>query len=296
MRIGNGFRESDRNFYVGGAPVVMREGTVLPTPGLIRAGIGGWVFEPWRGSFYPDGLPKSKELHYASRQLSTIEVNGTFYRGQTPKTFAKWAAEVSDGFVFSLKGHRAVTNRKHLSEAGDSMAMFFNTGVSELGDRLGPIVWQFAPTKKFEPEDFSGFLKLLPEKAGGIALRHVLEVRDDSFITPDFAALARRHGCAICYAQHADYPEIADVTADFVYARLQKGEDDIPTAYPPDELERWVARARIWAEGGAPDDLPCADPGHQPARQPRDVYVYFIHEGKVRAPQAAIAFMQRLNG
>ena len=268
----------------------------MSTSGTIRAGIGGWVFEPWQGTFYPDDLPKTRQLQYASRQLATIEINGTFYRGQTPKTFAKWAGEVPDGFVFSLKGHRAVSNRKVLAEAGESMAMFFSTGVSELGDRLGPIVWQFAPTKTFDPEDFEGFLKLLPDKTEGIKLRHVLEVRHPSFVVPEFAALARKHGAAICYAHHLTYPEFADVTADFVYARLQKGQDEIETAYPPDEFDAWVARATTWAAGGEPADLPRADPHHAPEARPRDVFVYFIHEGKVRAPHAAMAFMERVEG
>lgn len=268
----------------------------MSTSGTIRAGIGGWQFAPWDKSFYPEGLAKSKQLHYASRQLATIEINGTFYRGQKPETFAKWAAEVPDGFVFSLKGHRAVTNRRALGEAEESIGKFFATGVAELGDRLGPIVWQFTPTKKFDPDDMEAFLALLPEESGGIRLRHVLEVRHDSFLVPAFVALAAKHGAAICYAHHATYPEMADVTADFVYARLQKGEDDIPTAYPPRELDAWAARAKAWAEGDMAEDLPRAAPDAKPAKTPRDVFVYFIHEGKVRAPAAAMAFMERVRG
>jgi uncharacterized protein YecE (DUF72 family) len=260
----------------------------------IRAGIGGWNFEPWEGTFYPADLPKKKQLDYASRQLSTIEINATYYRGQTPATFAKWRSEVPEGFVFSLKGNRFVTNRKVLAEAGPSLEKFFAQGLEELGAALGPIVWQFAPTKKFEAEDFEAFVKLLPGEHAGLKLRHVLEVRHDSFAVPEFVDIARRHGAAICYAHHHDYPEIADVTADFVYARLQKGEDDIPTAYEPDALDEWAARARAWASGGQPGDLPLADPDNQPQKQPRDVFVYFIHEGKIRAPQAAQALMARV--
>lgn len=260
----------------------------------IRAGIGGWNFEPWEGTFYPADLPKKKQLDYASRQLSTIEINATYYRGQTPATFAKWRSEVPEGFVFSLKGNRFVTNRKVLAEAGPSLEKFFAQGLEELGAALGPIVWQFAPTKKFEAEDFEAFVKLLPGEHAGLKLRHVLEVRHDSFVVPEFVDIARRHGAAICYAHHHDYPEIADVTADFVYARLQKGEDDIPTAYEPDALDAWAARAREWASGGQPGDLPLADPDNQPQKQPRDVFVYFIHEGKIRAPQAAQALMERV--
>ncbi len=262
--------------------------------GTIRAGIGGWTFKPWEGSFYPDRLAKSKQLHYASRHLPTIEINGTYYRGQTPQTFAKWAADVPDGFVFAVKGNRFVTNKKKLAEAAESMKKFFDSGVSELGDRLGPIVWQFAPTKKFEPEDFEAFLKLLPETDSGITLRHVLEVRNPTFVVPEFPALARKYGMAICYAHHYTYPEIADVTADFIYARLQKGEDTVPTAYEPAELDSWAERSRMWSEGGVPDDLPLADAVTIPQVRSRDVFIYFIHEGKVRAPQAAQALMQRV--
>jgi uncharacterized protein YecE (DUF72 family) len=257
--------------------------------------MGGWNFEPWEGSFYPSDLQKKKQLHYASRQVPTIEVNGTYYRGQTPQTFAKWAADTPAGFVFAVKGNRFVTNRKVLAEAAESMQRFWDTGVAELGDRLGPIVWQFAPTKKFEPEDFEGFLKLLPECTQGVPLRHVLEVRHGSFAVPEFVSLARRYGAAICYAHHSDYPEFADVTAGFVYARLQKGEDSIPTAYAPDDLDAWARRTRIWASGGQPEDLPLADPEHLPPVEPRDVFVYFIHEGKVRAPHGAMALMERLS-
>ena len=258
----------------------------------IRAGMGGWTFEPWEGTFYPDRLSKKKQLEYASRQVPTIEVNGTYYSGFTPATYAKWNAETPDGFVFSIKGNRFVTNRKVLAEAGESMNKFFAQGLEELGPKLGPLVWQFAPTKKFEPDDFEGFLKLLPETHRGTRLRHALEVRHASFAVPEFVSLAAKYHAAICYAHHHDYPEFADVTGDFVYARLQKGEDDVPTAYRPKQIKEWAARAKLWAEGSVPSDLPLADPSHKPKNQARDVFVYFIHEGKIRAPQAAMAFME----
>lgn len=266
----------------------------MSDPNTIRAGVGGWTFAPWEGTFYPGDLPKKRQLEYASRQLPTIEVNGTYYGTQKPATFAKWAAEVPDGFVFSLKGNRFVTNRRVLADAGDSLERFLGSGITELGDRLGPLVWQFAPTKKFDPEDFDAFCKLLPAERDGIGLRHAVEVRHESFAVPEFAALLRAHGIALVYAHHHTYPEIADVTADFVYARLQKGQDDIPTAYPPKELDGWAKRARAWAAGGAPDDLPLADDTAKVETTPRDVFVYFIHEGKIRAPQAAKAFMERV--
>lgn len=263
--------------------------------GTIRAGIGGWTFEPWEGTFYPDGLPKKRQLEYAAGRLRTIEVNGTYYSGFKPETYAKWAAETPDGFVFSIKGNRFVTNRRVLAEAGESMAKFFAQGLEELGDKLGPIVWQFAPTKKFDAGDFEGFLKLLPEKQAGLSLRHALEVRNATFMDPAFVALARKYGAAICYAHHFDYPEIADVTAGFVYARLQRGDDAIATAYAAADLDAWAGRARTWAKGGIPGDLPMADGAARIEEKPREVFVYFIHEGKVRAPQAAMALQQRVD-
>lgn len=266
----------------------------MPTSGTIRAGIGGWTFEPWRGVFYPDGLAQSKELQYASRALPAIEINGTYYGTQKPASFAKWASETPDGFVFTVKGLRYATNRRVLAEAGDSVTRFVESGLSELGPKLGPILWQFMPTKKFDEADFGAFLELLPDKIGGVKLRHAVEVRHASFCTPQFVALARRFGVAIVYADHATYPAIPDVTAGFVYARLQTGDDAVPTAYKPEELDAWATRAREWAAGGAPDDLEPIDPAHRPPKQARDVFVFFIHEGKVRAPAAASAFLERV--
>jgi uncharacterized protein YecE (DUF72 family) len=266
----------------------------MASTGTIRAGIGGWVFEPWRGTFYPDDLAQKNELHFASRQLATIEINATYYGSQKPATFAKWAADVPDGFVFSLKGSRYCTNRKVLAEAGESVAKFVSSGITELGDRLGPLLWQFAPTKKFEPDDFEAFLALLPKSHAGISLRHAVELRHDSFVTPELPALLRRHGVALVYADHATYPEMADVTADFVYARLQQGSDEIATCYRDDALDAWAARARLWAAGGQPNDLPLAAPDEAPPQTPRDVYAYFISEGKSRAPQGAMALQRRV--
>ena len=265
------------------------------TSGSIRAGIGGWIFEPWRGTFYPKGLSKTKELEYAGQHLQTIEINSTYYGTQKPATFAKWASQVPDGFVFSVKGNRFVTNRRVLAEAGESIERFIKSGIAELGDRLGPLIWQFAPTKKFDADDFGAFLDLLPKKESGLPLRHAVEIRNPSFIDPDFIALARQKDVAVVYAEHFEYPEIADVTADFVYARLQKGDDTVETAYPAKALDKWADRVKLWAKGDVPDDLPLASPKQHPEKHPRDVFVYFIHEGKVRAPQAAQALTQRLN-
>ena len=263
--------------------------------GKIYIGIGGWNFEPWRGVFYPKGLPQSKELEYASSHLTSIEINATFYRSQTPATFRKWAAAVPDGFVFSVKAPRFATNRSVLAEAGDSIKRFVNSGVLELGDRLGPMLWQFAPTKKFDPADFGKFLELLPTKADGRTLRHVVEVRHPSFLAADFVALARSFRTPVVFTDHARYPSLADATGDFIYARLQKGEDKIPTAYPPKELDAWAERLRLWAQGKSPQDLPHVDAASAaPTAGPRDVFAYVIHEGKIRAPAAAMALIERL--
>lgn len=258
--------------------------------GTIRAGMGGWTFAPWEGSFYPDKLSKAKQLGFAASKVKTIEVNGTYYSGFTAATYAKWAAETPSDFVFSIKGNRFVTNRKVLAEAGESMKKFFAQGLEELGRKLGPLVWQFANTKKFELDDFEAFLNMLPRDHAGLTLRHAVEVRHPSFVVPEFPALCRKYDVAICHADHAAYPEIADVTADFVYSRLQKGNDDIATAYDADELGRWADRAREWAAGREPEGLVYADPVTRTSEKPRDVFVYFIHEGKVRAPQGAMAF------
>jgi uncharacterized protein YecE (DUF72 family) len=263
--------------------------------GTIRVGIGGWNYEPWRGVFYPKGLAQAKELAYAARRLTSIEINSTFYGSQKPESFRKWAAAVPDGFVFSVKGPRFATNRRVLAEAGDSINRFINSGVLELGDRLGPLLWQFAPTKKFDPADFAAFLKLLPAKAGGRRLRHVVEVRHASFRTPEFVALARDFGTPIVFTDHATYPSLADATGDFIYARLQRGKDSVPTAYPATELDAWAGRLRSWAQGKQPPDLPRVDPPHDPRQAAaRDVFAYVIHEGKIRAPAAAMALIERL--
>jgi uncharacterized protein YecE (DUF72 family) len=262
--------------------------------GTIRAGIGGWTFEPWRGVFYPEKLPQAKELQFASRALATIEINGTYYRSQTPTTFAKWAKDVPDGFVFSLKGPRFATNRRVLAEAGDSIKRFFDSGATMLTEKLGPILWQFAPTKKFDAADFGAFLELLPKNIDGLKLRHTVEVRHPSFKDAEFIALIRRFGVPVVYADHPTYPAISDLVGDFVYARLQKGADDVATCYPKKEITAWIAAAQTWAEGGLPESLAddCSGPLAKNERRPRDVFVYFIHGGKIRAPAAAQLFMQ----
>ncbi len=269
------------------------KGAAAKAPGRIYLGIGGWTFAPWRGVFYPDKLPQSRELEYAASKLTSIEINGTFYGSQKPESFRKWAREVPDGFVFSLKGPRFATNRRVLAEAGDSIRRFYDSGVLELGDRLGPVLWQFAPTKKFDEADFGGFLELLPKQLDGHSLRHVVEVRHASFCVPAFIALLRRFGIPVVFAEHATYPAIADVTGDFVYARLQKGNDELKTCYPPKQLDAWAGRLKTWAEGGEPDDLPRVDAARA-KKMPRDVFAYVIHEGKVRAPAGAMELIRRV--
>jgi len=261
--------------------------------GTIYCGVGGWTYEPWRGVFYPKGLPHAQELKYAGEHLTSIEINGTFYRTQTPKTFRSWAVQVPDGFVFALKGPRYAVNRRVLAGAGDSIKRFLDSGVTELGDKLGPLLWQFTPYKRFDDTDFGKFLELLPAKFNGHTLRHVVEPRHDSFKTPAFIALARKFGVAIVHAEHDSYTEIADVTADFVYARLQKGDEKLKAGYPPKALDQWAARVQTWAKGAEPKDLPRVDQ-KSAAKTPRDVFVYFIHEAKLRAPAAAMALIERL--
>jgi uncharacterized protein YecE (DUF72 family) len=279
------------------APMPAAKPAPASTPGGaggVFIGIGGWTFEPWRGVFYPDKLPHAKELSYASERLTSIEVNGTFYRSQTPATFRKWAGEVPDGFVFALKGPRFATNRRVLKEAGGSIKRFLDSGVTELGNHLGPLLWQFAPTKKFDAADFGGFLELLPDQYNGHAIRHVVEVRHDSFSTPEFTSLLRQFKIPVVFTDHVRYPNIADITGDFVYARLQRGKDTIVTAYPQDDIDAWAGRLQAWAKGGAPDDLPLVGAKDKVEADPRDVFAYVIHEGKVRAPAGAMALIERL--
>jgi uncharacterized protein YecE (DUF72 family) len=261
--------------------------------GAIRIGVGGWIFPPWRGTFYPPGLPHARELAHASRQLTSIEINATFYRTQKPDTFRAWAAQTPDGFVFSVKGPGYVANRKDLRETGPGLARFLESGVTELGDRLGPILWQLAATKTFDPDEIAGFLDLLPRTHAGRPLRHVLEPRHESFRSPDFVALMRRANVAVVCADSEKYPEIADVTGDFVYARLQRSSAAHPAGYAAADLDAWAKRIRTWAAGGDPPDLPHAAPP-LPKGKPRACFVYFIAGAKERNPAAATALMERV--
>ncbi len=258
----------------------------------IRVGIGGWTFEPWRDNFYPKGWPHARELEYAAGKLTAIEVNGTYYSTMKPATFAKWRAETPEGFVFSLKANRYATNRRVLAEAGESVERFIGSGLAELGDKLGPVVWQFAPTKRYDPADFEAFLKLLPAQVGGLPLRHVMDVRHESFKSPEYLALARRHGVATVFTDSDDYPSFADVTGDFVYVRTMRSQSSLPQGYEPQALDQLAACAQRWAQGLEPDGLPRVEPPRESGA--RDVFLYFISGAKERNPAAAMALLERL--
>ena len=258
--------------------------------GTIRVGIGGWTFPPWRGTFYPPGLPHARELEHASRQVTTIEINGTFYGAQKPSSFAAWRDTAPDGFVFSLKASRYCTNRRDLGAAGESVERFLGGGMMELGPKLGPILWQFPHTRRFEPE-FAAFLDLLPPARDGVPLRHVIEARHPTFADPAYVALLRERGIAHAVCDSDKHTLFGDRTAAFSYARLERNDDDMPDGYDAPALERWAARARAWVAGEGTDLPLVADPGPAVAG---DCFVYFISGDKVRAPDAARSLLRRL--
>jgi len=263
----------------------------------IRVGIGGWNFEPWRNNFYPAGWPQARELEYASRRLSAIEINSTYYSSQSPASFARWRAQTPDDFMFSLKASRFATNRRVLAEAGESVQRFVHSGIAELGDKLGPIVWQFAPSKRFDAEDFAAFLALLPAAVDGIALRHALDVRHASFLCPEYLALARRHGAASVFTDSDDYPSFADLSGDFVYTRMMRTQAELPEGCTPQALDAIAACAQAWHAGHEPAALPRVQapaPATALTTAPRDVFMFFISGAKERAPAAAMALEQRL--
>ncbi len=259
----------------------------------VRVGIGGWDFAPWRETFYPKDVSQKRQLEYASRQLTSIEINGTFYRSAKPEHFASWNAQTPDGFMFAVKATRYASNRKVLGEAGESIERFINSGLSELGDKLGPILWQLAGTKKFDPDDLEAFFKLLPAKLGTRKLRHVLDARHDSFLCDDYLKLARRYKVATVFTDSPKYPSFADVTGDFVYARLMDAQSEVETGYSKPALKKWAAAAQQWQAGKLPPDLPYAGDAKDSAKA-RDVFVYFINGAKERAPAAAQHLIQLL--
>ena len=243
--------------------------------GTTRVGIGGWTYKPWRGVFYPEKLTQKRELEFASRALTTIEINGTYYSTFKPDSWRKWRDETPDDFVFSVKASRYSTNRKVLAEGAESIDRFLGQGITELGNKLGPINWQFMATKKFDPVDFAAFLALLPDEKDGVRLRHAIEVRHDSFCTPEFYELARRHNAAIVYAREEKFPEIDEATADFTYARMMSSQEDLATGVTPKELTGMMKQARGWQKRG-------------------DVFIYFIAGAKLRNPAAAAALIKKL--
>lgn len=258
----------------------------------VHVGVGGWTFAPWRGTFYPPGLTHAKELAYAGSKLTAIEINGTFYRTQTPASFAKWRGEVPDGFVFAVKAPRVTTHRTALAESEPAVVRFLESGLLELGDRLGPILWQFPPTRKFAPEQFTAFLSLLPASHRGVKLRHVIEARHDSFTVPEWFVLLRRHDVAAAIIDSDKQTLLGDLTAPFVYARLQRNAEAEPEGYETAALDRWAERVGAWTTGRPVEDLPMAGPAPDPA--PRECFVFFISGDKVRAPDSAQAFLGRL--
>lgn len=246
--------------------------------GKVHIGIGGWTYEPWRETFYPKGLPHARELAYVGEHLTGTEINATFYRRQSPASFAKWRDSVPEGFRFALKGSRYCTNRKDLSEAGEGVENFLAQGLVELGEKLGPINWQLAATKKFDADEIAAFLSLLPATHEGLKLRHAIEPRHESFDDPAFFDLARKAGVAVILADSRKYPAFEEAldSAPFVYARLQNAQGKLEQGYPDDEIDHWAGRVREWSRDG------------------REVFAFFINGAKERAPAAAMALMDRL--
>ncbi len=260
---------------------------------VIHIGIGGWTYPPWRGRFYPDGLPHAQELAYAGARLTAIEINGTFYRHQSPSSFAAWRDAVPEGFVFTVKAHRATTQSRDLADSGPAIERFLRSGLLELGPKLGPILWQFAPTKKFDPIAMELFLAMLPARLDGVVLRHAIEARHASFLDPAWPALAARYNAAVAIIDSDKQALRGDVTADFVYARLQRNAAGAPDGYAAAGLDAWAARLLRWSAGKAVDDLALVLPGVARTAA-RDCFAFFISGDKERAPDAALAMLSRL--
>jgi uncharacterized protein YecE (DUF72 family) len=271
---------------------VRRRGVRVPAEGPIRIGVGGWDFEPWRETFYPPRLARTRQLAFMAERLTAIEINATYYKLQKPKLFERWAKAVPEDFRFAVKGSRFCSNRRILGQAGEAVERFCGQGLIELGHRLGPILWQFMTTKKFEPDDFAAFLALLPRKVAGVKLRHAVEPRHESFRDPAFVAMARAAGVAIVFADSDEHPCIADLSGDFVYARLQRSREEEPKGYKPADLDRWAEVARGWARGESPPQFPYL--ARPPRPKPRETYLFFISGAKARNPAAAQALIERL--
>jgi uncharacterized protein YecE (DUF72 family) len=285
--------------------------------GDIRIGISGWTYPPWRGVFYPKGLKQKDELPYAARQFRTIEINGTFYGMQRPKSFDSWRDSTPEGFVFSLKAPRFITHMQRLRGVETSVANFLASGLLRLGPKLGPILWQFPPNLKFDPETFETFLALLPhdtEHAAALAqnhdskvngrnwcktdakraLRHAVEIRHESFRNRAFIALLRRYKIALVCADTVEWPRLMDLTTDFIYCRLHGSEQLYASGYDPAAIEAWANRVHLWSRGGEPANAERAGPPARPRKTGRDVFLYFDNDLKVKAPANAAQLVKRL--
>ena len=264
---------------------------------MIRTGIGGWVYPEWRkGVFYPEGLTQKRELEWASRQLGAIEINGTYHSLQKPESFRKWREETPSGFVFAVKGSSFITNRKVLAGTGEAMARFFAQGLEELGDRLGPILWQLMGTKKFDAEDVAAFFAMLPRELAGRPLRHAIEAGHESFVCAEFVDLARKAGVAIVWLEQEGRAQIADRTADFAYLRCKNLLGTESAGYSPDGLNRIADLCRDWAAGEAPEGLPYAGNPADSRGKDGDVFAFMINGAKERAPAAAMALAGLVKG
>ena len=286
--------------------------------GNVRIGISGWTYAPWRGNFYPPGLLQADELSFASRQVDTIEINGTFYGLQRPDAFARWYDDTPEGFVFAVKGPRFITHVRRLREIETPLANFFASGVLRLEEKLGPVLWQFPASFRFSAERLDHFFSLLPrdtEAAAALAehrsewladrawaktqhqreLRHAIEIRHESFIDPAFIALLRRHKVALVFADSVAWPYAEDVTADFVYLRLHGSKELYASGYSDEALDHWAARIKLWAQGREPSDARRIAAEADPAGQVlRNAYVYFDNDMKVRAPVDARSLNAKL--
>jgi len=275
--------------------------------GTVRIGISGWRYKGWRGIFYPPKLPQRRELEFASREFATIELNGSFYSLQHPENFTLWRDETPDNFVFAVKGSRYITHLRRLREVEQPLANFFAQGLLAFGNKLGPILWQFPPNFKFERERFQSFFQLLPRSTGAAArlarshddwmkersltragddrpLRHCVEIRNESFAVPEFIDLLREHDIGLVVADTVEWPLLMDVTSNFIYCRLHGSEQLYASGYTEAALEQWATRITAWVQGGNSPDGRFAAPDQSAPHQPRDVYVYFDNDAKVRAP------------
>jgi uncharacterized protein YecE (DUF72 family) len=283
----------------------------------VRIGISGWRYPPWRGSFYPKDLPQANELAFAAKSFQTIEINGTFYSLKTPKNFMNWTSETPDDFIFSVKAPRYITHILRLRNITAAVANFFANGLLCLGPKLGPILWQFPPSFKFDTELLESFFKILPHDtdaartlaqkhdqkvAGRVHLevakkrrvRHAMEIRHKSFVCPEFIALLRKHHIALVCADTVEWPRLMDVTADFVYCRLHGSEELYKSGYDDEALDNWARRIMVWVTGKEPTDAQRASSEPASKRTKRDVFLYFDNDVKVLAPVNARSLIERI--